>query len=83
MSFAPIALAGLGIYALGSTFDTVRTFAVPCAYGCSAPEPGIVEAPKARPVPPPRSPEQPLHLPAPPPPPPTEAPSPPPAPVAP
>lgn len=40
-----VALAGLGIYALGSTADTVRTFAVPCAYGCFAPEPGLVEAP--------------------------------------
>ena len=50
-----VALAGLGIYALGSTLDTVRTFAVPCAYGCFAPEPGLVEAPpqKARaPAPP-------------------------------
>ncbi|MCC7073474.1 MAG: hypothetical protein IT383_19340 [Deltaproteobacteria bacterium] len=43
-----LALAGLGIYALGSTLDTVRTFAVPCAYGCFAPEPGIVEAPSPK-----------------------------------
>ena len=42
-----LALAGLGIYAIGTTLDTVRTFAVPCAYGCFAPEPGIVEAPAA------------------------------------
>ena len=46
-----IALTGLGIYALGSTLDTVRTFAVPCAYGCSAPEPGIVVAPAPAPAP--------------------------------
>ncbi len=43
-----LALAGLGIYALGSTLDTVRTIAVPCAYGCFAPEPDIVEAPAAK-----------------------------------
>jgi hypothetical protein len=29
-----IAVAGLGIYALSTTADTVRTLAVPCAYGC-------------------------------------------------
>ncbi len=29
-----IALAGLGVYALSTSLDTVKTLAVPCAYGC-------------------------------------------------
>lgn len=42
-----IALSGLGIYALSSTMDTVKTFAVPCAYGFDAP---VVEATEVKPA---------------------------------
>ncbi len=43
-----IAVAGLGLYAMGSTVDTIKTFAVPCAYGCFEPEADA----KAVPLPP-------------------------------
>ncbi len=42
-----IALTGFGIYALSSTMDTVKTFAVPCAYGFDAP---VVEATEVKPA---------------------------------
>lgn len=41
-----IALTGLGLYALSSTMDTVKTFAVPCAYGFDRP---VVEATEVKP----------------------------------